>query len=60
MIKQIVKIILNNMEDVLILSGLACAAAATFQLSFIAGLYVIGVELLGLGIWFTVYPPGRE
>lgn len=46
-------------EDVLIILGLLFIAVATYKLSFVAGLYVTGVELLGLGSWFTVHsrPP---
>lgn len=58
--RQILKIILNDAEDVLIIGGLICIAAATFQLSSVCGLYIVGAELLGLGIWFTVHPPGKE
>ncbi len=58
--KKIFKIILSDMEDVLIFSGLVCITAATFLLSFIAGLYVTGAELLGLGVWFTICPLRKE
>lgn len=58
--KRIFKAVINDMEDMLIIGGLVCIATATFLLSFVAGLYVAGAELLGLGIWFTVHPPGKE
>ena len=48
------------LEDILIISGLAFIVKATFLLSKIAGLYCIGVFLLGLGIYFTKYPLQRR
>jgi hypothetical protein len=48
--------ILNYIEDILIISGLVVISTATFLLSFIAGLYVSGSFLLGLGIYFIKYP----
>jgi hypothetical protein len=44
-------------EDILILSGLGFIILATFLLSTVAGFYVLGVCLFGLGLWFTKYPP---
>ncbi len=58
--KKIITAISSSIEDVLIMLGLVCIAAATFMVSFIGGLYITGAEFLGLGIWFTVYPPGKE
>lgn len=43
-------------EDLCILSGLTCIVIATFLLSKIAGLYMLGACLFGLGIWFTKNP----
>lgn len=42
-------------EDLLIFSGLAFIALATFLWSIIVGLYVTGAELFGLGVWFTIH-----
>lgn len=58
--KKIFETISRSIEDVLIICGLVCITAATFLISFIAGLYVAGAELLGLGIWFTICPPRKE
>lgn len=53
--KKAVAAIANYSEDILILCGLAFIAAATFLLSLIAGLYVTGAILFGMGVWFTVH-----
>jgi Zn-dependent membrane protease YugP len=50
------KFILNYIEDILILSGLAVIIATTFLLSKIAGLYSLGVILFGLGVYFARNP----
>lgn len=46
-------------EDILIFSGLAIIAFTTFLISKIAGLYVTGFILFGLGVYFSKYPLGR-
>jgi hypothetical protein len=53
------KFIIKYIEDILILCGLAVIVATTFLLSTIAGLYILGVVLLGLGIYFAKNPPER-
>lgn len=58
--KKIVKFIKNYIEDILILSGLAIIVIATFLVSKIIGLYVLGSILFGLGIYFTKCPLGRK
>lgn len=50
-------IILNYIEDIFIVSGLLLIIIATFLVSIIAGIYVLGVVLFGLGIFFTRHPP---
>lgn len=44
------------LDDILIFGGLACIVGATFLLSKIAGLYVLGVCLLLLGIFVATHP----
>lgn len=50
------KFITKYIEDILIFIGLTCIVIATFLLSKIAGMYVLGSALLGLGIYFTKCP----
>ena len=45
-------------EDIFIVLGVAFIAVATFLISPIAGLYVIGAAFLGVGVWFTKHPIG--
>lgn len=59
LVKRLKKLLNNCIEDILILSGLTCIVIATFLLSKIVGVYVLGVALLGLGIYFTKYPPRK-
>ncbi|MGJ7044642.1 hypothetical protein HNR52_000826 [Thermoanaerobacterium thermosulfurigenes] len=47
------KKIKNHIEDILILSGLTLIVIATFLLNIIIGIYVLGLILLALGIYFT-------
>jgi len=42
-------------EDIFIISGLIVINVATFLLSFIAGLYVTGFSLFGIGIYLANY-----
>jgi hypothetical protein len=49
-------IIANFIEDIFIFGGLFFIVFATFMISKIIGFYVLGVCLLGLGIWFTRNP----
>ena len=53
------KFITKYIEDALIFSGLAVIVTATFLWSSIAGIYTIGVCLLGLGVWFARNPVKR-
>ena len=46
-------------EDIFILSGLLIIIVATFFISKIAGLYSLGIILFGLGIYFSIKPPGK-
>ncbi len=54
--KFILKILKKYLEDILILSGLIIIAATTFLISKIAGLYITGVILFCLGVYFSKYP----
>jgi len=47
---------LNYIEDILILSGLAVIVTTTFCVSTTAGFYCLGAVLLGLGIYFANNP----
>lgn len=60
LVKQLKKLLNSCIEDILILSGLACIVIATFLLSKIAGIYVLGFTLVGLGIYFTKCPLRKE
>jgi hypothetical protein len=57
---KIAKIIKNYIEDIFILSGLTIIVIATFLISKIIGLYVLGTVLFGLGIYFSISPPRKE
>lgn len=48
------------LEDLFIFGGLACIVTATFLLSKIAGLYVLGFCLLMLGIFVATHPAERR
>ncbi len=54
------KFLIDYIEDILILSGLAIIVATTFFISKMAGLYSLGATLLGLGIYFAKNPPERR
>lgn len=54
------KFIANYIEDILIFSGLVVITVATFLLSTIVGLYVLGVFLVLLGCYLTKYPIGGD
>lgn len=49
--------ILKYLDDVLILGGLTIIVTATFLISKIIGIYILGVVLFGLGVFFSRYPP---
>lgn len=57
---KICEFIKKFIEDILILGGLTVIVIATFLLSKIAGLYCLGVVLLGVGIYFSINPPERR
>lgn len=59
-LSNIKSLILLYLEDILIASGLATIVTATFQLSFIAGLYCMGGVQLLLGAYFAVNPLERR
>lgn len=47
---------MKYIEDILIFGGLVLTIIATFLWSKIAGLYVLGGCLFGLGVYFAKYP----
>lgn len=57
---HLIKIILQNIEDICILGGLYFIIKATFLLSKIAGFYALGICLVLIGIWFARNPIGKE
>lgn len=59
-LKALKKFISDYIEDILIFCGLAAIVTATFLLSFIAGMYVSGAILIGIGTYFARYPPGKK
>ena len=50
-------LVLKYIEDIFILSGLILIIIATFSLSKIIGMYVLGAILFGLGVFFSRHPP---
>ena len=56
----IIKYLLKYIEDILIFGGLTLIVIATFLLSKIIGLYVLGLILLGLGVFFSRHPPNKK
>jgi len=63
-VEYIIKIIKagikNYIEDVFILSGLFLIIKTTFYINKLAGLYLLGVILLLLGIYFARNPTKKE
>lgn len=61
-LKTVAKVLILFGDDILVLLGLAVICWATFLLSYIAGLYVIGVILCGLAFVFAknVRKPPRK
>lgn len=58
---NILKILSAYIEDFFILTGLFLIIIATFLLSEIIGLYVLGFILIGIGVMFTrMRPKGRR
>lgn len=56
---SMINLIKKYLEDILILSGLSIIVIATFLISKIAGLYVTGAVLFGLGVYFSKFPLRR-
>lgn len=52
-------LIIKYLEDILIISGLLIIITATFLLSKIIGLYITGIILFGLGVYFSKNPLKR-
>jgi len=50
------KFIKNYIEDILIILGAGAIITATFLLSFIVGLYVLGGALFAAGVWLAKHP----
>ena len=50
------KKITKYIEDILILSGLFFITTASFLWSVVAGVYVLGGCLFGLGVYFAKFP----
>jgi hypothetical protein len=48
------------MEDIFILSGLGFIIWATFLLSKIAGIYILGATLVIIGLYLARYPTRKE
>jgi hypothetical protein len=53
---QLKKFIIKYLEDILIMSGLLIIVTATFLISSIFGMYVLGLILFSLGVYFSKYP----
>lgn len=53
-------LIIKYIEDILILSGLIIIIVATFLVSRILGLYILGIILFGLGVFFSRHPPKEK
>ena len=51
------KLLLKYIEDILIFCGLGLIIVTTFFVSKIAGLYLLGFILIGLGLYFSRNPP---
>jgi len=58
--KKIVQIVADYGEDILIFSGLVVIIVTTFFISKIAGGYVTGAILTGLGAYLARFPPKRK
>ena len=54
---QIKNYILKYIEDFFIISGLILIVIATFLLSKIIGMYVLGIVLFGIGVFLSRHPP---
>jgi len=58
--KKIIQIFADYGEDILIFSGLVVIIVTTFFVSKIAGGYVAGAILTGLGAYLARCPPKRK
>lgn len=58
-IREFGEVLTSHVEDFLILIGLAIIAITTFMLNVIAGLYITGLMVLLLGIYFAFNPIKR-
>lgn len=58
--KNIRKKLRDSAEDVCIIAGMACVAAAAFCVCLPLGLLTAGIELTLVGVWFTVHPIGGD
>lgn len=47
----------NYIEDILIIIGMFLIVCATYLLSFVAAIYVLGSFFLLLGVYFSLNPP---
>ena len=50
------KVLIKYLEDILIVGGLISIITASFLWSVIAGVYVLGSCLFGLGVYFAKFP----
>ncbi|WP_353096219.1 hypothetical protein [Tissierella praeacuta] len=57
---KIKKHIVEYIEDIFIISGLILIIIATFLVSKIIGVYVLGFILFGLGVFFSRHPPRKK
>jgi hypothetical protein len=56
---KLLKVFRNYAEDFFIFVGFLLINFATFRLSMTAGLYVLGVSFVAVGIFLALYPPNR-
>lgn len=52
--------LLKYIEDILIVSGLILIIIAAFLLNKILGIFISGVTLFSLGVYFARFPLGRR
>jgi uncharacterized membrane protein AbrB (regulator of aidB expression) len=55
-LKTLLNFLSKWIEDILILSGLTFIVGTTFLLSKIAGGYMLGAVLIGMGVYFIKCP----
>jgi hypothetical protein len=56
---KLLKVFRDYAEDFFIFVGLLFINFATFRLSITAGLYVMGVSFVAVGIFLALHPPKR-